>query len=125
VWGREIPPCVRRPWAGDVAGDAGVAAALLEPTADDVALAVVAGLIGVTLPAGSHFTKVGARVAINHSPEPLSNWFASFFEDLFAPGIVWLGMGAPLLLLGALLPALLAAVWLLPRSWRGGTQPAR
>jgi hypothetical protein len=100
-------------------------AALLEPTADNAALAVVAGLLGGTITAGSHFTKAGARVAINHSPEPFSNWLASFFEDLFAPGLVWLGIVAPFLLLGALLLAVLAAAWLLPRLWRGVTAPVR
>jgi hypothetical protein len=69
-------------------------------------------------PACSHFTKAGSRVAINHSPEPLSNWAASLFEDFAAPGIVWLAFAAPVLLLFALFFAILFALWLLPKLWR-------
>jgi hypothetical protein len=82
---------------------------------------IAAGLIGGTITAGSHFTKAGSRVAINHSPEPFSNWVASLFEDLAAPTIVWLAIVAPVVLLGALLVAVLVAIWLLPRlaRWLG------
>jgi hypothetical protein len=86
---------------------------------DSLPLMVAAGLIGGTITAGSHFTKAGTRVVINHSPEPFSNWVASLFEDAAAPGIVWLAIVAPVLLLVALLFACLAALWLLPRLWRG------
>ena len=103
---------------------------------DNLPLMVAAGLIGGTITAGSHFTKAGSRVAINHSPEPFSNWAASLFEDFAAPGIVWLAFAAPVLLLIALLFAILFAVWLLPRLWRpiasifrrgvgGGRRPLR
>lgn len=81
-------------------------------------LMIAAGLIGGTITAGSHFTKAGSRVAINHSPEPFSNWVASLFEDFAAPGIVWLAIMAPVLLLVALLFAILVALWLLPKLWR-------
>lgn len=85
---------------------------------ENLALLIAAGLIGGTITAGSHFTKAGTRVAINHSPEPFSNWMASLFEDLAAPGIVWLAVVAPALLLLVLLAALLVALWLLPKLWR-------
>lgn len=85
---------------------------------DSLPLLIAAGLIGGTITAGSHFTKAGSRLAINHSPEPISNWVASFFEDLAAPTIVWLAIVAPLVLLGALAVAVLVAIWLLPRLWR-------
>jgi hypothetical protein len=81
-------------------------------------LMLAAGLIGGTITAGSHFTKSASRVAINHSPEPFSNWAASLFEDFAAPGIVWLAIAAPVLLLIALLFAILVALWLLPKLWR-------
>jgi hypothetical protein len=88
---------------------------------DSLPWLVAAGLIGGTITAGSHFTKAGTRLAINHSPEPFSNWMASFVEDLAAPGIVWLAVVAPVLLLGALVVAVLVAIWLLPRlaRWLG------
>jgi len=84
---------------------------------DSLPLMIAAGLIGGTITAGSHFTKAGSRVAINHSPEPFSNWAASFFEDFAAPGIVWLSFVAPVVLLIALLFAILVAAWLLPKLW--------
>ena len=43
---------------------------------------LASAILGGTLAAGSHFTKAGARLAINTSPEPMSNWAASFGEDL-------------------------------------------
>jgi hypothetical protein len=85
---------------------------------DSLPLMIAAGLIGGTITAGSHFTKAGSRVAINHSPEPFSNWVASLFEDFAAPGIVWLAIVAPVLLLGLLFLAILVALWLLPKLWR-------
>jgi hypothetical protein len=85
---------------------------------DSLPLMIAAGLIGGTITAGSHFTKAGSRVAINHSPEPFSNWVASLFEDVAAPGIVWLAIVAPAILLIALLFASLVALWLLPKLWR-------
>jgi hypothetical protein len=44
-------------------------------------LTVAAGLLGGTITAGTHFTKAGGRAVINTSPEPVSNWGASFTED--------------------------------------------
>ena len=52
-------------------------------------------LIGGTIAAGSHFTKAGARVAVNTSPEPVSNWILSFGEDLLAVGLGYLAMAYP------------------------------
>ncbi|MDH4023741.1 MAG: DUF4126 domain-containing protein [Gammaproteobacteria bacterium] len=85
---------------------------------DSLPLMFAAGMIGGTITAGSHFSKAGSRIAINHSPEPFSNWLASLFEDIAAPGIVWLAIVAPVILLFALLGAIVVAIWLLPRLWR-------
>jgi hypothetical protein len=85
---------------------------------DSLPLMFAAGLIGGTITAGSHFSKAASRIAINHSPEPFSNWLASLFEDIAAPGIVWLAIVAPVILLFALLGAIVVAIWLLPRLWR-------
>jgi hypothetical protein len=43
---------------------------------------LTAAILGGTLAAGSHFTKAGARMVINTSPEPFSNWAASLSEDM-------------------------------------------
>ena len=60
---------------------------------------LAAAIVGGTLAAGSHFTKAGTRAVINTSPEPVSNWAASFGEDLFAGGLVYLALAYPLVAL--------------------------
>jgi hypothetical protein len=42
-------------------------------------------------------SKAGTRAAINHSPEPFSNWMASFTEDLVAPIGLWLVLAHPVI----------------------------
>jgi hypothetical protein len=83
------------------------------------ALTVAAGLMGGTLAAGTHFAKSGGRALINTSPEPFSNWGASFTEDALVLGGLWLAFAHPFafLVLLALFVALL--IWLLPKLWRG------
>jgi hypothetical protein len=83
------------------------------------ALALAAGLLGGTFAAGAHLTKAGSRVLINTSPEPFSNWAASFAEDTLAAGMVWFAFMHPLALLLMLVLILIATIWLLPKLWRG------
>ena len=83
------------------------------------ALALAAALLGGTLAAGAHFTKAGSRVLINTSPEPFSNWAASFTEDALAAGAVWFTFKHPLALLVMLVVVVILTCWLLPRLWRG------
>jgi hypothetical protein len=82
-------------------------------------LTVVAGLLGGTITAGTHFTKAGSRAAINASPEPFSNWGASFTEDALVIGGIWTALFHPVVFLVALGIFLLLALWLLPKLWRG------
>ena len=87
-------------------------------------LPLFAGLMALTLGGGmaalSHFTKAGARLVINTSPEPVSNWLASLGEDV----IVVLGLLAavyhPLLFMVALMLFVAFALWLLPHLWQAG-----
>ncbi len=79
---------------------------------------VAAAIIGGTLAAGSHFTKAGARMAINTSPEPFSNWAASFGEDLLVGVLIYLALAHPIVFLGVLAVLLALTVWLLPKVWR-------
>ena len=44
----------------------------------DPAIAIAAGMLGGGVTAATHATKAGSRVLINTSPEPFSNWAASF-----------------------------------------------
>lgn len=85
----------------------------------DPGLALAAGLLGGTVAAGAHLAKAGGRALINTSPEPFSNWAASFTEDALVLGALWAALKYPLLFLALLLAFILAALWLLPRLWRG------
>jgi hypothetical protein len=75
-------------------------------------------LIGGAITSGTHLTKAGSRAAINHSPEPVSNWIASFTEDGVVVGGLLLALANPWLFLCLLLAFLLLCAWLLPKLWR-------
>lgn len=75
-------------------------------------------LLGGTVAAGSHITKAGTRVAINSSPEPFTNWFASLAEDVFVIGLSLLTLKFPLLALLVSVTILVMIVWLARRLWR-------
>jgi len=79
---------------------------------------LAAAIVGGTLAAGSHFTKAGARMAINTSPEPFSNWAASFGEDLLVGVLIYLALAHPIVFLVVLGLLLALTVWLLPKLWR-------
>jgi len=83
------------------------------------ALTVAAGLLGGTITAGTHLAKAGGRVLVNASPEPVSNWIASFTEDAMVVAGICFAFLFPVLFLALL--ALFAAlvIWLAPRLWRG------
>jgi len=83
------------------------------------ALTVSAGLLGGTITAGTHFTKAGGRALINTSPEPFSNWTASFTEDVLVLGGIWFAFQHPVVFLGALAVFLVLMAWLLPKVARG------
>lgn len=86
--------------------------------ADGPAWALVAGLLGGTVTAGTHFMKAGGRAAINTSPEPVSNWTASFTEDAVVLGGLWLAVQHPLMFIVLLLLFGLLTIWLLPKLYR-------
>jgi hypothetical protein len=54
--------------------------------------ALIAGGVALT----SHSTKASARAAANASPEPFSNWFLSFGEDVLAVWLAWMASAHPL-----------------------------
>src|SRR5215813_5355531 len=70
--------------AASVFGDSSTAAAL------------AAAILGGSLAAGSHLAKAGGRAVINTSPEPFSNWAASFGEDLAVGAVLWLAFAHPI-----------------------------
>ena len=85
----------------------------------DASLGVAAAILGGAVAAGSHVTKASTRALINTSPEPMSNWTASFSEDALSLGAVWMALVYPLVLLGFLVVFFILAIWLLPKIWRG------
>lgn len=94
---------------------AGALLAALAMGEADPSWMVAAGLLGGTITAGTHFAKAGSRLAINASPEPFSNWLASFGEEGMVLGGLWVMIAAPLLFLGLLALFLVFAGWLLAR----------
>jgi len=90
------------------------------------AMQLAAAILGGAITGGTHLAKAGARAAINTSPEPLSNWTASFGEDGLLLAGLWLVFQHPLAFLVLLAAFLLMLAWLLPklfgflrRLWRG------
>ena len=79
---------------------------------------LAAAILGGTLAAGSHFVKAGTRAVINTSPEPFSNWTASFSEDLAVGTMLWLAFAYPLAALAIVLLLTVLAIWLIPKLWR-------
>ncbi|SFD86947.1 DUF4126 domain-containing protein [Paracidovorax konjaci] len=63
--------------------------------ADNGAMALAAGLMGGSLSATALATKMTTRAAANTSPEPVSNWLLSFFEDGLVVAVVWMATQHP------------------------------
>ena len=78
---------------------------------DLTAITLAAGLLGGTITAGTHFAKAGGRAAINTSPEPVSNWVASFTEDAMVLGGIWVALNHPVIFLAALAVFIAFAAW--------------
>jgi hypothetical protein len=107
-----------RPTAGAVVG------VLLAGQADSLNGAVAA-VVGGGSALLSHAVKAGARLAINSSPEPVTNITVSVLEDLAVLGVVWFAIDHPraaaaiaAVLLVAGLVLLYAIGRLVRRGWR-------
>jgi hypothetical protein len=94
----------------------------------------VAGVVGGGTALASHLVKMGGRLAINSSPEPVTNITASVLEDVAVLGVVWFAIEHPyiaatvaavLLVLGMVMLYFVAKVirkgW---RRWKGKGRPA-
>jgi Kef-type K+ transport system membrane component KefB len=93
----------------------------------------VSGVVGGGTALASHLVKMGGRLAINSSPEPVSNIGASLVEDLAVLGVVWYAIEHPrtaaaiaavLLLVGLVMLFFVARFvrrgW---RRWKGRNRP--
>jgi len=88
-------------------------------------VAVIAGLLGGTLAAGTHVAKTGSRALINTSPEPFSNIAASLVEDVGVFGGLALALTHPITFLCLLAVFVGLLVWLLPKLVRLAAKPLR
>ena len=105
-----------RPTAGAVIG---VLLAGDASTLDQAVLGVVGG--GTALL--SHAVKAGSRLAINSSPEPVSNVLASLTEDVAVLAVVWFAIEHPRAaagIAGVLLAGGLVVLYLVARLVRRG-----
>ena len=82
-------------------------------------IAIAAALLGGSLTASTHAAKSGTRVLINTSPEPVTNWLASFGEDISVIIGLWAALHYPLFFIIFLILFILLLIWLLPKIWRG------
>lgn len=107
-----------RPTVGAVVG------VLIAGDADSLSQAV-GGVVGGGTALASHLVKAGTRLAVNTSPEPVTNIGLSVVEDAVVLGVVWFAIEHPvaaaaiagvLLVLGLVLLALVAR--LVRRGWR-------
>lgn len=83
---------------------------------------VIAALLCGTFALSAHGLKASSRVAINTSPEPVSNWVASLAEDFAVALILWLAIAHPAVAIGialAVVVAALLAAALIIRALRG------
>jgi hypothetical protein len=80
--------------------------------------ALLAGSVALT----SHGAKASTRAAANASPEPVSNWALSLFEDGLAVFLVWMAAEHPLLTAGIVLVLVILAVLLIRKLWRFSRQ---
>ena len=87
----------------------------------DAGVQVAALLLGGGLAASAHGTKAATRLAVNASPEPVSNVVVSTAEDGLAVGALLLAAFAPVLLIALVLVAVAVSLVVLPRvvrAWR-------
>jgi hypothetical protein len=105
-----------RPTVGAVIG------VLLAGEADSLDQAV-GGVVGGGTALLSHLVKAGGRLAINSSPEPVTNVTASVAEDVAALGVVWFAIEHPreaAAIAGVLLAIGLVVLFLVCRMIRRG-----
>jgi len=81
-------------------------------------LELAALLAGGTVALAAHGTKATVRLAVNASPEPFSNWFASVGEDVAVLGGIWMIFHHPLAMVLLVVGFTALAAWLIPKIFR-------
>jgi hypothetical protein len=82
------------------------------------ALELAALMAGGSVALAAHATKATTRLAINTSPEPFSNSFASVAEDVAVFGSIWMIFNHPIVMLILLLVFLAVVIWFVPKLFR-------
>jgi len=84
----------------------------------DPSVRLVAFLAGGGVALSSHGTKAATRLAVNTSPEPVSNIALSLGEDVLTVGSAILMVFHPVVILVIVVIFLLLAIWLVPKIVR-------
>jgi hypothetical protein len=92
---------------------AGAALAAGALGADGQAMTWIAALLGGSLAATSHVTKLTTRAAVNTSPEPFSNIGVSLLEDGFVVFMLWLSATHPAIFAVVLVVSIVFSIVLL------------
>jgi hypothetical protein len=82
------------------------------------ALELAALLAGGSIALAAHGMKATARLAINASPEPFSNWAASITEDIAVFGSLWMIFHHPIVMMLLVAGFFALMVWLVPKIFR-------
>jgi len=82
-------------------------------------LELVALLAGGGVALAAHATKASARIALNASPEPFTNWVTSVLEDVAVLVGIWMIFNHPFVMLTFVAVFVLAVAWMAPKVWRG------
>jgi hypothetical protein len=96
----------------------GAAIAYLATSEAGPVVQAATSLIGGTIALDSHLTKAGTRVAINASPEPVTNSIASVSEDAVVLGAMWLLINHPIVIAVLVVLFLGFSIWLIPKLFR-------
>jgi hypothetical protein len=97
---------------------AAAAMALLVAWHGSPALVLAAGLLGGTLGLATHATKLGTRVAVDSSPEPMTNGMANLGELATVAIVVTLVWRHPFVTLAFALAVLGGMMVLIRKAWR-------
>jgi len=79
-----------------------------------IPIALITGMVS----ADSHLTKATARVAINTSPEPVTNSVASVTEDVSVAGVLFLIIKHPIIAAVIVICFVIFSIWFLKRMFR-------
>lgn len=79
---------------------------------------IPAALLSGTVAMDSHLTKATTRVAINTSPEPITNSIASVSEDAMVVGVLWMIINHPIVAGIIVILFVLFSIWFLRMMFR-------